>query len=444
MEKTRKNNGEGSARKLENGQWECTIQSQFLNPKTFKPKRFKRKGKNETEARKNAKQALLIWEKEFISNGIDTKVNKSKTLGAYMDEFVENIAKNTLSGSGYHTYIRALGNYFYKYDIANLQLHMLNKKVFEDYYDEINSKFSKKTCAFPIQICKRLCDELVDRSLLDENYARQAKIKQEVIDEYNKEREENEKTRKVIYSVEDIKKMYTAYKQHNGQYARVAMFLLESGLRSSEFASITNDCIDFEKRTIRINKTRSTRFKNNDKEEGIEEYVKVPKNKKTREIYMSDLCLECVKEMQEQTLLYCKNNYDNLLYPSFRNGKRRSNSTMEVGFKALCDKLGIDRDVRRTKRGMEKGLCLHSLRHTFSSYANTSKDGNSFVTSLMLGHTQRVDEEVYTHVNADILKTINTPSKLFLEEKKEEKGDDYNEDEVKILRVLLDKYKDVL
>ena len=37
----RKSNGEGSVRKLPDGKYECMIQSQFLNPETGKPKRFK-------------------------------------------------------------------------------------------------------------------------------------------------------------------------------------------------------------------------------------------------------------------------------------------------------------------------------------------------------------------------------------------------------------------
>lgn len=43
----RKQNGYGSVRELENGSWECIIQSKYINPKTGKPKRIKRKGANE-------------------------------------------------------------------------------------------------------------------------------------------------------------------------------------------------------------------------------------------------------------------------------------------------------------------------------------------------------------------------------------------------------------
>ena len=442
--RTREDNGQGSARKLSDGQWECVIQSKYINPKTYKPKRFKRKGKNEQEARKNARMAMLAWEKELNYNNRDVKIDKTKTFGVYMDEYLDQVARLSITESGYYSYTKAIKNCFHPYPISRMQLHMLSKKTFEEYFDEIGKKYSKKTCSFPIQLCRRLCDNLVARSLLSENYARQVEMKKEVMDEYNAHMEEVEKNKKEIFTKEDVLKFYEAYKQHIGQYSVVVVFLLETGLRASEFASLTNDCIDLDRRIITINKSRAYRYKNGNKDEGIEEYVKVPKNGKTREVYITDLCLECIKEMREQTSLYCECNVDDLLYPTFRNGKRRSNATMEVGFKTLCNKLGIDRGVQSGKNGI-KGLCLHSLRHTMNSYANMSSRGNSLVTSMMLGHTREVNEKVYTHANEEILKTIQTPSKLFLEEKdKKEKIKDFDEDELKLLKVLMEKYKDYL
>ena len=72
---------------------------------------------------------------------------------------------------------------------------------------------------------------------------------------------------------------------------------------------------------------------------------------------MSDLCKECVLYMIEQTKINCTKNEEGYLYPTFRSGKPRTNSSMETCFKDLCNKLDIDRDVRQMKAGMKKGLC---------------------------------------------------------------------------------------
>ena len=100
----RKENGEGNVRKLPSGKYECVVQSKYINPKTGKPKRIKRVGETEKAAREKAKLDLVAWEKE-IERGRDTKINKAKTFGEYMSEYIETEVKSNITGSGYHTYI---------------------------------------------------------------------------------------------------------------------------------------------------------------------------------------------------------------------------------------------------------------------------------------------------------------------------------------------------
>lgn len=411
----REENREGSVRRLPDNSWECITQSKYLNPKTGNPKRFKRKGKTEKEARTLSKMARDAWEKEF-EKGKDTKVNRTKTFGEYMDEFIETEVKPSLTGSGYHSYINNLNRNFYPFPISKFQLHMLNAVEFEKYYDSILKLKSKKTCSLPIQMCKRCCKWLINKSLLEENYAAQARIRTEIADEYDHKREEELKNRKKVFSYEDIQKFYDAYKNNMGQYPVVVLFLLETGMRAGEFSSLRNSNIDLEKNRIDIVETNAIRYKNNDKNNGVEFYTKVPKNKEARFVMMSDLCRECVIYMQTQTKLYCKNNPDDLLYPTFRNGKRRSTSSMEVCFKELCNKLNIDRDVHLTKTGQQKGLCLHSLRHTADTIANTAKGANIVNTALAMGHKAITVENIYTHATEDALKTITTPSQVVLKD----------------------------
>ena len=230
------------------------------------------------------------------------------------------------------------------------------------------------------------------------------------------------KKQKKVFTPEDIQKFYYAYKNNLGQYPVVVLFLLETGLRVSEFASLRNSNVDLEKGRIDIVETRSIRFKDDkDHSAGVEQYVKVPKNKKERFVMLSELAVECAKYMQEQTKLHCRNNPEDLLYPVFLTGKRRSSATMEVGFKTLCDKLGIDRDVRVSKTGTPRGLCLHSLRHTADSIANSARGANVVNTALMMGHTAIKTENVYTHATEEGLKSVTTVSQALLPDYKKEK-----------------------
>ena len=427
-------NGEGNVRLLSSGKYECIIQSKYINPKTGKPKRIKRIAETECQARENAKTALNAWEKE-IEKGRDTKINKTKTFGEYMSEFIENDVKPSITGSGYHSYISNMNRNFFDFPISKFQLHMLNASEFEKYFDTILSLKSRKTCSLPIQLCRRCCQSLVNRSLLKENYAAQVTVKQEIADEYNKQREDDIKNRKKVFTPEDIKKFYYAYKNNMGQYPVVVLFLLETGMRTGEFSALRNDNIDLENNKIHIVETRAIRFKDNNKNNGIEYYTKVPKNKEARYIMMSDLCRECVLYMMEQTKLNCPNNPDNLLYPTFRNGKRRSNSSMETCFKQLCNKLNIDRDVHLTKSGQKKGLCLHSLRHTADTIANTAKGANVVNTALMMGHKAIQVENVYTHATDEALSSVVTPSQAILDHYKKE--DNKNIDDKELYEMYL-------
>ena len=110
----------------------------------------------------------------------------------------------------------------------------------------------------------------------------------------NTTRKDDIKNRKEIFTPDDIQKFYYAYKNNMGQYPVVVLFLLETGLRIGEFVALRND-------KIHIVEARSVSFKDNDKEKGIEYYIKVPKNGEARFIMMSDLCREYVLYMMEQT-----------------------------------------------------------------------------------------------------------------------------------------------
>lgn len=416
---TKVKNGDGSVRKLPNGKFECIIQSKYLNPKTGNPKRVKRVGNTEQDARNKAKMDLTAWEKEY-ERGKDSKINRSKTFGQYMEEFIDGEVKPGVTGSTYYTYIGEMKRNFYTYPISKYQLQMLNTAEFERYFNTLRATKSKRTCEFPLQMTRRCCTWLVERSLLKENYASMAKIKKEVSDEYDKNKADEAKKRKKVFTPDDIQKFYYAYQNNIGQYAVVVLFLLETGMRAGEFAALRNSSIDLEQNKIYIVEARSKRFKDNDKTKGFEFYVKVPKNGEERFVMMSDLCRECVLYMMEQTKLYCKNNPDDLLYPVFITGNRRQNSAMEVGFKSLCDKLGVDRDVHITESGNKKGLGLHSLRHTANTYANTAKNANVVNTAMMMGHKAIQVENIYTHPTEEALSSIVTPSQAVLEKYKKE------------------------
>ena len=415
----KRKNGEGTVSKVGENVYEAIIQSSILNPATGNYKRFKRRGSTAESALTNAKMACKNWELE-MSYGNDVKVDKAKTFGMYMQDYMANVVMGSgITMSTYYSYTKNLDNMFYKYDISNLQLHMLTPLAFENYYNELLSKYSEKSISTPRQMCIRLCEYLVKKQLLEFNYADlgQLGIKKEVIDEYKEVQKERERTRKKIWSNEDIQKFYDAYRTNTGgEIVNILLFMIETGVRPGEFEPIKISDIDFENRTLLIDKAQGLRYKDADMpERGVEYYTKVTKNKEERMVYLSDFALELIHVMMEQTKSKAPLNPEGLLYPSFKKGnKKRTNSSMEMGVKELCDRLGIDRDVRLSKGGQKRGLSLHACRHTYDSIANTAAGANPIATALSMGHKSINTQNIYTHMTEDARKTIKTASSQVL------------------------------
>ena len=59
----KRENGEGSTRRLSKDRYECIVQSKYINPKTGKPKRITRIRDTESAAREKAQMDLAAWEK---------------------------------------------------------------------------------------------------------------------------------------------------------------------------------------------------------------------------------------------------------------------------------------------------------------------------------------------------------------------------------------------
>jgi len=410
---TRNSNGDGSTRRLPDGSWECIIQSKYINPesKTGNPKRIKRKGKTEKEAIKNCKQALMAWEKMFESQSVQ-RIDKTKTFGAYMEEWIDKEVKPEVTASTYKSYIYTMNANFYNYKISKLQLNMINTVEFEIFFDTIIHDKSLKTATVPIQLCKRLSKYLYGKSLFAEDYASFAKTKKERKDEFF--RKDETEIRKEIFTNEDIVKFYDSYKNNVSEYSAAVVLILETMMRGQELLALTIDDINLEENIITIRSAVSERFIDNDKEKGLEKYIKIPKNGKERLIYMTPLAKEIVEYLISQVALKCRVNPDNLLFPSYiKNGKMRSMDTFEIQFKNLCNKLGVDRDVRPTATG-KRGLNVHALRHTAITLANTAPNSNVINTALAAGHTAIRTENIYTHTNIEALKNIKTAGDLVL------------------------------
>ena len=203
----------------------------------------------------------------------------------------------------------------------------------------------------------------------------------------------------------DEQRKFLEHAQRSHNYSQYAL-ILETGLRTGELIGLTWDAVDYEKRTLTVNKTLEYRHKDKIWRAGPpktkQSYRTIPLTTRAIEILKTlyekrnirkeseTLSLE-LEYMDRRTGQMATLHMKDLVFINWRTGEPAKNSSYDTHLYKLCDEAGIKR------------FCMHTLRHTYATRA-IERGVPPKVLQRLLGHASiKTTMDRYVHVTDDSL-----------------------------------------
>lgn len=257
--------------------------------------------------------------------------------------------------------------------IGHIKLQDINVKILEDFYKEIrqNTTYSDKT----IQHFYVIINTALKRAILwgyivnnPNSFIEKPKVRKKEIE---------------CYSPEDVEKLLDVLQNESLKYQAIIYLALDSGARRGEIVGLTWDDVDFNKKTLKINK--SVQYT---KELGI--FEKTTKTQSSdRIIYISDKTINILKAYKTEQLenkLKLGNKWENSkrIFTTNLGGDMHPDTPSQI----------LEKTIKKYEL---KKISFHGLRHTSISL-QISSGIQSQIISKRAGHSSvTTTHSIYSH-----------------------------------------------
>lgn len=361
----KRNNGEGSWTQRENGTWKLSVSYKGLGRKYFYgDKQTCLKKKHEFEA---------LLHKGIVGN-------KDVLFRDFIHSWLFTVKQPALRPSSFDRLERTLNEKYivslYDLEMRQIDGHLIQTLVINKMKDECKAHATIKKTYFTLG---EIFKYAMLRGKIDKNPMFEVSIPNKVLFV--------EKERRYLSSQEREKLMRTCYAvKKNGtriyKYGALYVFLLYSGCRIGEALALKWSDINFEERTAYIHSTVVyIKNRENNSRKSLEIVQSTTKTGRSRLIYLSDMAIAALKDLQEQ-LGWIPNGYIvhiNHTKPIYRSAAQ---NTFE----------------RIIKRAEIEHCGVHALRHSFVSLMLHNNVPITMV-SQMVGHLNiNMTMQVYSHL----------------------------------------------
>ncbi len=376
MAKNKREHGQGTIYLRKDGRWYGAVQNGYNE--NGKPKMITVYGKTEAEAKRKLKEKIKL----INSNGLILQDNtiKNITVEEYCTNWLENVKVNELKPSSYDRKETTLSKQVYPL-IGMLQLSQLSIDDVQGMINQLKKdELSYSSIKKAYEAINECCKYAIIRGDLQKNPCLGVSLPKNLKHQDGDVKFYTEKQIELL-----LKQSTTTYNNGKNKYrlGYGIQLLLYTGLRIGEALALTWEDVDFENKTIRINKNLK-QVKNRDNNSQIKYRIVIQDSTKTssgsRIVPLNNKAikaLNCIKEITGQ----CKYIF------STETGQNVSART-------------IDRMFRKIQENCEFTdiYGVHALRHTFASLL-FKKGVDVKTVSEILGHKEvSVTYNTYIHL----------------------------------------------